>query len=66
MGYAYTVPVRERHAFSFRSPSGLTVATVLSLLAAAGAAIALALPHSAAPPARPTLLTPVSTTPAPR
>lgn len=66
MGYAYTLPVRQTGALRIRSRAPSTVATVLSLLAAAGAAAALALPHSAAQPARTTLLTPVATAPAPR
>jgi hypothetical protein len=62
MGFAYAHPVPA--TFTLRIPLGVRIAAALFALAAAGAATALLLPHSAAPPN--TTVLPVSTAVAPR
>jgi hypothetical protein len=62
MGAAFAQPVPA--TFTLGIPLGIRIAAALSALAAAGAATALLLPHSAAPPN--TTVTPVSTAVAPR
>jgi hypothetical protein len=63
MDFAYALPAPV--TVSLRVPLGARIAAALVTLAAAGAAAGLLLPHSAAP-TNTTVLTPVSTTVAPR